>query len=443
MTTAVAVREPQQAIAEVTALLTKRHDQLISLFAGDEAVVDRMKTLTLHALAQPRLMEKLQRADLATVIEAVRECAALGLMPIPALAEGYFVPYWNSKKGQYDIQFQTGYNGLAKLVRNSGNVLDVSAGVAYANDEFDYDEGSAAFVRHKRALSDRGNRIAAYAIALFPGGIARVRVMDIAEVEQHRKASKAADDGPWVEWYDPMAAKTALRDLCKYLPKSATVERALIGEVEAEERHARPPARPVSATVTRIHERLGVGTSPTTDQPAQADDGAQPSDVSPAPATETPVPESVSPEPATDPVVNAMPAGSGTPDEAGDLAEPSRMQEPATGDAAPESSPPAASTPLDELRLNPSLETFMAFAKSVLGIEGEVAIGELSEADLDQVIAAATTSDDEWKHLHGVLPASVKAPIRAKGLHPSGRAAKAKQRPDAEQLRSALGGGES
>lgn len=259
----VALYQPTEAIARVDELMAERHGQMLSLFAGDETVVDRMRTLTLHALTHPRLMEKLQRADLGTVIEAVRDCAALGLMPIPALAEGYFVPYWNSKKGKYDIQFQPGYNGLAKLVRNSGHVLDVSAGVAYEGDQFDYDEGSSAFVRHKRALRDRGNRIASYAIANLPGGLVRVRVMDMAEIEQHRRASKAADDGPWVEWYDAMSAKTALRDLCKYLPKSATVERALIIESEAEERHGRPPAtgRP-SATVARIHDRLGISSQP-------------------------------------------------------------------------------------------------------------------------------------------------------------------------------------
>lgn len=259
---AVALR-PSEVIEQVDSLIEQKRDQFMSLLGNDPAVVDRMRTLTLHALASPTLMEKLKRADIPTIVTAVRECATLGLMPIPALAEGYFVPYWNSTKGKYDIQFQVGYQGLAKLIRNSGRVVDVDANVAYDGDEFDYDEGSGAFVRHKRALANRGNRIAAYAVAWLPGGLTKVRVLDVATIEQHRRASKAKDDGPWVEWYDAMAQKTALTQLGKYLPKSHQVERALMLDIEAEEQHAAPPAPPKpSRLISSIHERLGVSAPP-------------------------------------------------------------------------------------------------------------------------------------------------------------------------------------
>ncbi len=258
---AVALLAPKEAIDGVSRLFDAKREQILDLFAGDEAIVDRMRTLTLHALSEPKLLEKLRQADPLSVLDAIRQSAALGLMPIPALAEGYFVPYWNSDKRKFDLQFQPGYQGIAKLVLNSGRVLDVDAGVAYANDIFEYEEGSSPFVRHVRALKDRGERIATYAVARLPGGIAKVRVLDVATIEQHRKASKAAGSGPWVEWYDAMAMKTALRDLCKYLPKSATLEKALLFEAEAEERYATAPVvrgALGSGARDRVRARLGV-----------------------------------------------------------------------------------------------------------------------------------------------------------------------------------------
>jgi recombination protein RecT len=254
---AVVVATP---IQRVDALIIDKRQQLLDLFDGNDAMVDRMRTLTLHALARPKLLAKLEKADVATIIEAIRDCAALGLMPIDSLAEGYFVPYWNKAKGKYDIQFQPGFRGLAKLVRRSGMVVGIDAGVAYEADQFDYEEGTSSYIRHRRALSDRGNRLAAYAWAMLPGGIAQVRVLDMDEVEKVRRASKAADDGPWVGWYDEMAAKTALRRLIKYLPTDTLVERAMQIENDAEDRYSLPePTGKPSALVSSVRAKLGVG----------------------------------------------------------------------------------------------------------------------------------------------------------------------------------------
>jgi recombination protein RecT len=278
--TAIVVASPREAIQTIDGYIVDRASELIPLL-GSPDELDRLRSLTAHALADPKLAAKLVKADLATVYLAVRECASLGLMPIPSLAEAYFVPYWNRDKGRYDVQMQPGWQGLAKLVRNSGRVVDVGAGVAYSGDVFDYDEGSSAFVRHKRALRDRGERIAAYAIAWLPGGVVRARVMDMAEIELHRQASKATD-GPWIDWYDAMATKTVLRDLCKQLPKSAKVEQALMLENDAEDRYSRTPRTAATAPdrLAGIHARLGM---PTADgEPsAEPDQAANPAEAEP------------------------------------------------------------------------------------------------------------------------------------------------------------------
>lgn len=234
-----AVTTTRDNLARVDAMIQAKQEQLAAL-AGDARFVERLRVVTLHALANPNLADKLARADLATVIEAVREAAVLGLSPTGANGEGYLIPYWNRDKGLYDIQFQAGYRGLQILLEDTALI---ATGVAYEGDQFDYMLGTDEWVRHVPALRNRGNRIAFWAAAtLLPSGVKRVEVMDVDQVEQRRKASKAADSGPWVDWYDEMGRKTVLRGIAKRIPLSARADQAISAENEAEGRYQAPPA---------------------------------------------------------------------------------------------------------------------------------------------------------------------------------------------------------
>jgi len=54
------------------------------------------------------------------------------------------------------------------------------------------------------------------------------------EIELVRSRSKAANSGPWVTDWNGMAKKTVVRRLCKYLPMSPEIEKAMLLDVEAE-----------------------------------------------------------------------------------------------------------------------------------------------------------------------------------------------------------------
>ena len=68
---------------------------------------------------------------------------------------------------------------------------------------------------------------AEYAVARLKDGGYQFEVMSRAEIEQVRKKSKAGSSGPWVEHWDEMAKKTVLRRLCKLLPSSIELARAV------------------------------------------------------------------------------------------------------------------------------------------------------------------------------------------------------------------------
>ena len=73
----------------------------------------------------------------------------------------------------------------------------------YERDQFEYQLGDDEQISHKPFLgADRGQPIAAYAIAKTKDGAIYREVMSVADVEKVRAASKARDAGPWVDWWE-------------------------------------------------------------------------------------------------------------------------------------------------------------------------------------------------------------------------------------------------
>lgn len=112
--------------------------------------------------------------------------------------------------------------GVLKKVRQSGDVAKVSAQVVYENDEFVWRLGFDEDVTHNPPPLNkpRGNPIGAYATAVLKDGSRLLEVMSHEEIEKVRAVSRAAKNGPWVQWWGEMARKTVMRRLAKRLPMS-------------------------------------------------------------------------------------------------------------------------------------------------------------------------------------------------------------------------------
>lgn len=196
------------------------------------------------ALSQMHANPRLFQCTPLSIMGGMIQSAQLGLDLDRNLGEAYMVPYQNSKKAAdgswmkvYEAQLQVGYQGLMKLVRNTGNIGDIRAQIVFENDVFDHEEGTTIKVHHipypmakRKGLTDapnKGNIIAVYSVCETKDGAQSVKVMYIDEVEAIRQRSRAKDDGPWVTDYVPMVKKTCIRQLCKMLPKSAEVATAI------------------------------------------------------------------------------------------------------------------------------------------------------------------------------------------------------------------------
>jgi recombination protein RecT len=98
----------------------------------------------------------------------------------------------------------------------------------YEKDVYKYSLGLNPTIVHEPSPDpDRGPLVAVYAVARMSDGTFEFRWMWMYEVEAIRARSRAGTSGPWVTDYEMMAWKTVIRRLCKYLPRTVDLAKAL------------------------------------------------------------------------------------------------------------------------------------------------------------------------------------------------------------------------
>lgn len=178
---------------------------------------DRMARIALTVLKQT---PKLGECNPQSFLGALMTAAQVGLEPGP-LGEAYLVPYGR------EVTFVPGYRGLVKLAWQSNQLSSIAAHVVHENDNFDFSYGLEPTLVHKPALRDRGEVIAAYAVATFKHGGNAFEIMSVDDIDAIRRRSRAANSGPWVTDWAQMARKTVLKRLSKWLPLSPEFADAL------------------------------------------------------------------------------------------------------------------------------------------------------------------------------------------------------------------------
>lgn len=205
---------------KITAELAKQFKAMSSL-VPKHVTPERMARVGLQAISRnPKLME----CTPESVVGAIMNCATLGLEP-NLIGHAYLVPFFNGKTRCTEAQFQIGYKGLLDLVRRTGDVSRVYAYEVHENDDFEYELGVNATLRHKPALTDRGEVTGYYSVYHLKDGGYGFFYMSKNEALQHAKRfSKSQNNGtlsgPWADHFDEMAKKTSLKAMMKYMPIS-------------------------------------------------------------------------------------------------------------------------------------------------------------------------------------------------------------------------------
>lgn len=183
-----------------------------------------MRTIVVSCERNPDLLT----CNRQSLINSAMTFAVLGLEVDGVTGQGFLVPF---KKM---VQPIIGYKGYNTLGARAG--LTIAGGVVREGDEFDYAEGSRAFVHHKRQLGDEATRriIAAWSTATATDRPATVKVLSVDELMAIKAKSPRGDKPPWADpsiGYPAMCEKSAKRRLARDMPlnvfqKAARMEEA-------------------------------------------------------------------------------------------------------------------------------------------------------------------------------------------------------------------------
>lgn len=161
--------------------------------------------------------------------EAVLNVAQVGLTLNPVLKLAYLVPRKANINGNWVVQchLEPSYQGLVKLITDTGSATTVYSHCVYEGDEFEVSLGTSTNIKH---IPKHNSTVIthAYAVALLPDKTMQVDVMPIAEIHEIRNGSesyKAYVKNPkmsciWVKFEGEMSKKTVTKRLVKYLPKT-------------------------------------------------------------------------------------------------------------------------------------------------------------------------------------------------------------------------------
>jgi recombination protein RecT len=218
-----ALTKIQEKTRNVRSLIEKSREQIAVALPRHLSAERMIRVFNTAIQKTPALLDCEPRSLIGALIQA----SQLGLEPDGVLGHAYLVPFNNRKTNRKECQFIPGYRGLIELARRSGQISTIYAHVVHAKDEFSYEFGLDPKLNHKPASGDAGPMVAVYAVAKLRDGGVQFEVMTKREVDEIRKRSKSSGDGPWVTDYESMAKKTVFRRICKILPVSPELTRAV------------------------------------------------------------------------------------------------------------------------------------------------------------------------------------------------------------------------
>lgn len=170
----------------------------------------------------------LYKCNKLSIAMSLMTAAELGLEPDGTTGQAYLIPYGDV------ATLVIGYKGLMELAYRTGKITQIDAHVIYECDDFDFEYGTNQHISFKMNLKARssldgpGRIIGVYAQAFMKDGSAPFVVLSERDILDAKGASKAkSDKTPWKTHFAEMAKKTAIRRLCKYLPLSTELDRAV------------------------------------------------------------------------------------------------------------------------------------------------------------------------------------------------------------------------
>jgi len=157
--------------------------------------------------------DKLLRCVTQSIAESMLTLASLDLPLTKSLGYAALIPYG----GICTVQLM--YQGLGGLMYRTGTVASIQTGVVYEGDKFDYELGSEPWLKYKEGEGKRTDDklTHAWCICHNKTGPQTIEVMDRAELNKVKKASKMPDGPAWKGWFSQMCRKAPEKRIAKYM----------------------------------------------------------------------------------------------------------------------------------------------------------------------------------------------------------------------------------
>jgi recombination protein RecT len=233
-------------------------------------------------------------ADRASLFTACLIAAQDGLLPDKR--EGALVVFNTKVKrdGREEwikqVQWMPMIGGLLKKIRNSGQLKSIGATVVYEGDRFrHWIDNDGEHIEYESGEQQNRQVIRrVFAMAKLKDNTIVVEILTPDDVEKIRRVSKSRDKGPWVDWWEEMAKKSAIRRLAKRLPLSTDLDDLIrrddhLYDFEGASDRARLPAGAPRSLAARM-DALALGNDATPHDPdtGEITAGAPPAESSPA-----------------------------------------------------------------------------------------------------------------------------------------------------------------
>ncbi len=211
-----------QRVSEATIMpfIAPKQNDLVKLIGENN-----MKREFSFAVQAVNANDYMSKATPQSVAKAIWNVAITGLTLNPVHKLAYLVP---KKIGEnVEAVLMPSYQGLVKLLTDTGSVIKVYAHPVCKGDEFEVILGGEYTLVHKpKFLSKEITHV--YGVGVLQDGTKQFEVMSITDINEIRdrsdgwKSFKAgrAKSCIWESDYSEMARKTVIRRLAKYLPKT-------------------------------------------------------------------------------------------------------------------------------------------------------------------------------------------------------------------------------
>lgn len=223
----VAVDQPRTAkqLFALPAVMSR----FAELFAGDKSKATSFITNTLSVVNNNSLLTK---AEPQTILSASLLAAAINLPITQGLGQAAIVPFYNSKTGRMEAQFQIMTRGYIQLAQRTGRIARLTVN-AVKEGEIEVNRFTDEYKFHQPT----SEKVVGYLAYLrLIDGFEKFLFMSIDELNIHaQKYSQTAKKGfgLWVDNFNAMAEKTVLKLLLmKWAPLATSDTLARAGQMD-------------------------------------------------------------------------------------------------------------------------------------------------------------------------------------------------------------------